>query len=329
MNRERHAAHRPLADYVVIREAEVFTDPDFTNGEASLSDPEIDFFKENGFLLKRGFLDEPEAFERIIDYVWENVPRDLFRRDDLESWVGSPVDKWTEEDEQVGQIQGNSWKMRSREGIGTEPFFLEGIANNQRMRTLVSLFIGEPIKRARRVRGVYCQFPKPPGTPGKLAPHLDYTAGQLNAMVFVDTVPPKCGGFTVWPRSHRRLHPYWDTVQRGSIRDDQAEGYAPARDAAIHEIIPVEFSGGAGDIIIWHPRLLHSAGVNHSAGQDPQILRMIVPCDYQLDDRDFFDDLVHGPGPNHQWWVDTRHFHGDIPTTPDNIWKGWRFAHGL
>ena len=72
---------------------------------------------------------------------------------------------WTEEDDvKVGQIQGGSWKMRSRDGIGTEPFFLDRIANNPRMREQVSLFIGEPVKLAKRARGVYAQFPKQPGT---------------------------------------------------------------------------------------------------------------------------------------------------------------------
>ncbi len=325
----RHTTSIKMADDVIIREAQGFTDPDFTNGEPTLSDAEVAFFKENGFIVKRGFLDEKEAFERIADYVWENVPRGLFRRDDPQSWVGAPREQWTEEDEvRVGQIQGSSWKMRSRGGIGTEPFFLDKIANHPRMRTLVSLFIGEPVKRAKRARGVYAHFPKPPGTKGRLSPHADHTAGHLAAMVFVDEVPPRCGGFTIWPGSHLLLHPYWETIQSGAIGPDRAAEYAKARDAAVIGITPLEFSGNAGDVIFWHPRLLHSAGINHSADHDRQVLRLIVPCDYQLDGREFFDDLVHGPGPNHQWWVDTRHFHWDVLTTPDNVWVGWVFDRG-
>ena len=187
------------------------------------------------------------------------------------------------------------------------------------MRTLVSLFIGKSVKFAKRVRGVYCQFPKQPGTEGSLSPHADYTAGQLTAMVFVDDVPPRCEGFTIWPGSHLLLHQYWITIQSGAIDPDLASEYAKARDAAINDITPLEFSGSAGDVIFWHPRLLHSARINHSAEHDQQIMHLIVPCDYQLDGREFFDDLIHGPGPNHQCWVDTRHFHGDVSTTPDNL----------
>lgn len=326
-DRQRHVTAIRMAADVEIRDAVCLEDPDFTNGDVGLTSEEIAYFKETGYLVKRGFLDEPEAFRQICECIWENVPRGLFSEGDRDSWVGAPSDAWTDEDvEQVGPIQGGSWKMRSREGIGTEPFFLDQIANHPRMREQAALFIGEPVKQAERVRGVYCQFPKSPDLPGKLQPHADYTAAHLTAMVLVDDIPPKCGGFTIWPGTHRRLHKYWETVQSGKISRDQEEAYARDRDDCVREITPVEFPGHAGDVVFWHPRLLHSAGINYSAEFDRQILRKVVPCDYQIDGKDFYDDLVHGPGPNHQWWVDTRNFHGDTPTTEDNLWDDWAFT---
>ncbi len=95
----RHVAPIKIAEDVIIREAQGFMEPEFTNGELTLSEAEITFFKENGFIVKCGFLEEREAFKRIVDYVWENVPRGLFRRDDPKSWIGTPSDQWTEEDE--------------------------------------------------------------------------------------------------------------------------------------------------------------------------------------------------------------------------------------
>ena len=47
-----------MAEDVVIRESQVFVEPEFTNGEPTLCDVEVAFFKEHGFLVKRGFLDE-------------------------------------------------------------------------------------------------------------------------------------------------------------------------------------------------------------------------------------------------------------------------------
>ena len=227
----------------------------------------------------------------------------------------------------VGVIQGGAWKMRSKNGIGTETFMRDDIGNHARMREMAARFLGEPLKRAGRVRGLYCVFPVPPGSGGGLSPHADQTAADLSAMVFIDEVRPHCGGFTVWPGSHHRVHPHCETIH-GPMRQEQTEGYARARDAALREITPMEFPGKAGDVIFWHPRLIHSGGVNRSAELGSPALRLIVPCDYQRADRTFYDDLVEGPGPNHQWWVDTRHFKEDIPSTADNIWEGWAFQTG-
>ena len=317
-----------VAEDVVVRNPEVFTDPDSVNGEPTLSDAEVSFFKQNGFVVKRGFLDETETFERVVDYVWENVPRKLMKRDDPKTWVDAPREQWTEEDEDaVGVIQGGTWKMRSRNGIGTEPFFLDKIGNHPRMQKMASLFLGEPVKRLQRVRGVYCLFPKPSGSEGRLAPHADHTASDLSAMVIVDEIPPHCGGFTIWPGSHHVAHIHGDTIH-GPIGPNHADAYALARDDVLRNITPIELSGKAGDVIFWHPQLMHSGGINCSADHKQPILRLIVPCDYQRADRTFYDNYVEGPGPAHQWWVDTRNFHEDVPPTADNIWDGWVFDSG-
>ena len=101
------------------------------------------------------------------------------------------------------------------------------------------------------------------------------------AMVFVDEIPQRCGGFTVWPGSHLLLHPFSDTVQSGLIGSESATAeYAKTLDTALNDITPLEFSGRAGDVLFWHPRLLHSVGINHSAEHGRQILRLIVPYDY-------------------------------------------------
>lgn len=313
---------RSAGDEVVIRSAEVFEDPGFTNGDPTLSQEEITFFKENGFLLKRGLLDEPETFERILDYVWEQVPRGLIRREDPETWLAVPVEEWTEEDSaRFGQMKQDGWKVRSKGGIGTESFFVDGIANHPRMREVVALFIGEPVRRARRVRGVYVQFPKAPGTEGRLGPHADGTAAHLQAMVFVADVAPHCGGFTIWPGSHLRLHPHY-AVQFGNRRNpENEEALTEARESAIRDITPLEFPGKAGDVVFWHPRMIHSPGINRSAELGRPAMRYIVPCDFQRDGLTLYDHPDHG----HQWWVDTRNHREDIAPTPDNVWQGWAF----
>jgi len=329
-----------IGEDVVIREPNVLVrlelkdgdptllaDPEFTNGDPTLSEAEVAFFKENGFLVKRGLLNEKETFARIVDHVWENVPREIVNRADVKTWIDAPHGPWTEADaENTGPFRRGSWKMRSRK-IGTEPFLVDKIANHPRMRQFVSTMIGEPVKRANRVRGVYCVFPKSPDSERGLGPHGDHTGAQLSAMVFVETVPPHCGGFTIWPGSHRMSHVYHRTVY-GPLDPDLAEEYVKARDDVLSTVTPIEFSGKAGDVVFWHPRLVHAPGVNRSADHDHPVVRYIVPCEYQKDGLTSYFNLSHGPAPNRQWWVDTKNFREDVPATEDNMWDGWAFDVG-
>ena len=309
---------------VVLRDPDPLIDPEFTNGDPILSEIEVAFFKENGFLVKREFLNEKDTFAHIVDHVWNQVPREIVKRDSLETWIDAPQGEWTAEDaEKLGPFRRGSWKMRGRK-IGTEPFFVDKIANPPRMRQLVSLFIGEPVRHANRVRGVYCIFPKSPDRKARLSPHGDHTGAQLSAMVFVDTVPPHCGGFTIWPGSHHMSHFYHTTVY-GPLDPDRAEQYVRARDDVLRQVTPVEFHGKAGDVVFWHPRLVHGPGVNYSADHDRPVVRYIVPCEYQRDGLTSYFNLSHGPAPNRQWWVDTRNFREDVPATKDNMWDGWAF----
>ena len=96
MNRHPDRINVPrVSEDVVIRQPEIFEAPAFTNGDPTLNAGEIEFFKENGFLIKRGFLDQKETFDRVIDHLWDSVPRGIFTREDPKSWVGTPADQWT------------------------------------------------------------------------------------------------------------------------------------------------------------------------------------------------------------------------------------------
>ena len=318
-----HGTTAALAADLELIEAAPFDAPTFTNGAASVSADEAAFFKTNGFLLKRGLLDEPEIFARIVDHFWRQVPRGLIERDDPSTWTSGAEGAWTETDVvNVGRLYRGNWKARSRDGIGTEPFIVDAIANHPHMLGVVESFLGTRIKRVQRVRGIYAIFPYPSNQPQRLGPHADYMAAQLAAMVFIDDIPPRAGGFTVWPGSHHLLHPHWDTVHGGTMAEARKQGFQAARDEALRTISPIEFSGRAGDVVFWHPRLLHSGGVNHSAQTKP-VCRLIVPCDYQTDTTTRWDDLEFGPGPDYQWWIDTRNFREDPATTEDNIFAGW------
>ena len=176
----------------------------------ALSAGEIAHFKEQGFVVKRGLIDDAGAFAQVADYLWGKVPYDTLRRQDARTWFDAAHETWRDEDvARIGRLAHGNWKMRSpgADGIGTEPFLVQGIANHPNMLALAGRLLGAAIKRARRVRGIYAVFPKRPTATGRLGPHADYMAAQLSAMVLASDIRPRSGGFTLWPGSHLRLHP--------------------------------------------------------------------------------------------------------------------------
>lgn len=258
-----HASGQPKDPEIVVHEPAVFEDPDFLAPGPTLSGAEVEHFKDQGFIVKRGLIDDAEAFQQIADYLWSNVPRDILQRDDPATWLDAPNEKWAEEDiPRVGRLIHGNWKMRSPgpDGVGTESFLVDRIANHPSMIEMARAVFDAPIKPPRRVRGIYAVLPKPSAARGRLGPHADYMAAELSAMVLVHEIHSHSGGFTLWPGSHLRLHPHWDTVHGGVISDDRREGFREARDAVLRDITPLEFTGHAGDVVFWHPRTLHSAG---------------------------------------------------------------------
>ena len=328
-----------IADYNIGHPTTVALPKDFSSTEpVSMQDVqggtsrpivnsrEADFFKEHGYLIKRGLLSNRDQLYKAVEHLWSNVPRDVIKRDDPNTWIDAPEKKWQEGDhERVGKLYGTNWKMRSHgeDGIGTELFLVDEIANHPVMIAIAESFLGAPIKPVERVRGIYAVLPQAPDSVGSLVPHGDYMAAQLSAMVLVDRVDPHGGGFTVWPGSHKQLHMQWDRVHGTTISGSRVEGYRKTRDRVIREIAPVEFSGDCGDVVFWHPRLIHSPGVNQSYKLGDPKVRVIVSVDYQKAGQTYIDDLEFGPGPIYQWWIDTRNFAEDQPSTAENLWDSW------
>lgn len=289
-----------------------------------LDEEEIAHFKREGFLVKRGLVQADAEFERLIDYVWETVPEGVLSRNDPSTWMDGPQHRWPAEAvPRVGALHRGNWKMRSPTKYGREAFVLSVTANHPRVRGVVERFIGSSIRGNSRVRGVYVVLPKPVEVQGQLGPHVDHAAAQICAMVFVGKTPPRSGGFTIWPRSHTRLHPYWQTCLGAHFNPELKDKFNAEHRTILQTTTPIEFVGNPGDVVFWHPRLIHSAGVNYSAATGEPLIRYIVPCDFQKDGYTYFDDDVLGPGPKHQWWVDTRHFKEDPPPTSNNMWDDW------
>ena len=321
-----HPTSAGISNLASIPQPKIFDIPSGVDSGEIVSSQELEHFVTQGFFVKRGLLRDSEAMNQAIELLWSSVPRKILNRNDPSTWVDSPHKKWTEEDvDSVGRLHNGNWKLRSRgsNGLGTESFLIDGIANHPAIVRIGEHLLGSALERVRRVRGVYAVFPKPLNEHWSLGPHADYMASQISIMVLVNDVPPRCGGFTVWPGSHSRLHCCWDTVHGSTMKSKHLKNFAVIRGEILSDTTPVEISGQAGDVVFWHPRILHSAGVNFSAETKHPIVRVIVPCDYQRAGLSYFDDLQFGPGPLYQYWVDTRNFHEDVRATEDNMWSNW------
>lgn len=318
-----HGTTQEIDPAILIKDA--VPHPDLYSGAGAVLTPaDVEFFKRQGYLVKRGVIDDQALFDEVLDYLWAQVPRGVLERDNPASWLNQPHERWTEDDHvRVGLLHKGNWKIRSADRIGREAFLIEGIAQHPNMLALARQFIGEEIKPISRVRGIYAILPKPPAVRGVLGPHADYAAGQLGAMVVCADMPTGSGGFTVWPGSHRRLHKAWDTCFGSAMTGANVAAYAENRDAILADTVPVETHGRPGDVIFWHHRLLHSAGINRTAATRSPRVRVIVPCDYQAGGKSFYDDEVYGPGATYQWWLDTRNFSEDVAPNESNLWQAW------
>ena len=320
-----HPCFADFGDDVVFRDPIPFENRLDGHRETGLTRQEIEHFKTRGFIVKQGLIDDKKGFEGLVEYMWDQIPPRVMDKNDTSTWVDSPASRITSEEAQrIGHFQGTRFKIRSPGKLGTEKFMLDLTANHPNLRQVVDQFLCAPVQQSKRARGLYAVFPKPVADTLPLGPHVDPLSSHLLAMVIVAEIPPRSGGFTVWPGSHLRLHPYFDTRQGGSITDSKRlAGFLQERDRILKTVTPVEFVGSAGDVVFWHPRLIHSAGVNYSAETDKPCIRVVVPCDFQRDGHTFYDEEMYGPSEREMWWIDSRHYREDVPPTPDNIWMDW------
>jgi hypothetical protein len=174
-----------------------------------------------------------------------------------------------------------------------------------------------------------CIFPSlSDDTSRKLRPHADTATSELGGVVMVNDMPPGHGAFHCWPGSHLRTHPLW-TTRFGNGKTKEQEAATREELAALEsDTVPVECVGRAGDVVYWHPRLVHSPGINRSGTTADPTIRQAVICEWQRSgpDRTLISHPTSNPGPKFQFWIDTRHWEEDTDApTPENIWDGWAF----
>jgi len=105
---------------------------------------------------------------------------------------------------------------------------------------------------------------------GARTPHLDFPVYDsirtlVNSVFYLADVNPYGGPFMYWPGSHLDSWEYFkespkDYMSQGDLSQDQI--FERITHRASREV--QSFSGKAGDLMLWHSLILHSASVNKS-----------------------------------------------------------------
>jgi len=246
-----------------------------------LTEDEIEFFRENGYLIKRGLLD-PELMARARESLWENPPGQL-DRDDPATWIG-PFRETS--DDRDSLYSGFNWKYRRR---GGEEWMIKLLAKNSSVWAIAEQLVGEgALQEPERVRGIYCMMPEGDLPEWPYRCHVDAHPFHLGVVGYIDDVDADGGGFNVWPGSHKDFY-YTFHSQYGNDPDERHPVVRAEYDARQR----MDCHGKAGDVVFWHHRIGHSAGHNRT-----RRIRQAILYDFR---RKNLDDLLETPPQENMW----------------------------
>ena len=181
------------------------------------------------------------------------------------------------------------------------------------------------------VRGIYGNMPSSPDeavvpVAEQHGHHVDPQPCHVIVTAHLDDLPAQGGGTLLWPGSHRLLHrqnPVFANLMQATQfkewseeektweghpyvhcrwQERYREDYAVVADWVGKNITPVEFSGGEGDVLIWHSRCFHAGSRNFSGsvgeGTQPQIRQAVFYDCHKADmltrdEADLPDDMWH------------------------------------
>ncbi len=291
-----------------------------------LSTEHISFFKENGYLILRGILDQGLC-AKARDRMWSALPGDsMLDRDNPNSYLG-PFPEQEESDDPLHIRHDHLWQLRE---CGTEQLLID-LVYNDRLCAIAEQLIGKetltpPIVSGKPmghrgpawpggptdpaigdgIRGIY--FTRPRESQERL-PDYGHTDGHpfnLGLVGLINDVPPNGGAFKVWPRSHKRLYPtfqmqydqpripYYDHLpsHKGIIHSSE---YINELQKVMADTQPADCWGKTGDVVLWHHRMAHMAGHNYSKD-----IRQAVLYDFTRKDL----DILRLDPPQEDMWRD-------------------------
>jgi hypothetical protein len=336
----RSSRDAEIARYRALKEKQklsrVFEMPDLASPGEVLSRAEADFFMEHGFLIKKALLTH-DLIEPAVDKIWDHLVKAVpaksgsswrLDRSDPSTWVNPD---WAEQPPHPasGPFQGRQpiehyGRIIKLHDLGDDAELLAMFPNNPDVRAVAQAILGEDLKPSTYTRGVYLVFPtsnpddpdatkRPKGT--ALGPHNDQVCQQLNAAAYLRDVPPRCGGFTVYPGSHKVMFQAHEHEANWSPR----ASYLDAIEEVVGTIEPLELVASQGSVIFWHGRLLHSVGIHTG-----EAIRWALFADF-TQNRESLSDDEHREVGQYEWFKDAKLFREDYPVS-DDMWRHWRIG---
>lgn len=210
---------------------------------ADLTADDKAFFREHGYLVRHGVL-SPAQIRGAQDALWEGIRAD---RNDPATWVGAGP---------RAPVPASHPAIRAT--LHESPVF-----------ALAEELVGKGRLGSGGAPGPHLVYPS--GDSDWTGPdhgHLDgyYTPTNgvpegtvglfhVGTTIYVDDVVPRGGGFTLWPGTHRQAAEYFRTHSFLSIAGGSSRDVFDLRD-------PVEVTGLAGTVCLWHGQLVHSGSKN-------------------------------------------------------------------
>jgi len=212
-----------------------------------LADQQIEAFLTFGYCVTR--VSVPEAsVDFAIKTVWDLCPSS-FHPDNPESWHGEFEDCC-----KTQSLEDRRGRVKFRKCLRGERWLYDLTAGNGDIVAAVADLIGVPVT-PQRVRGLYPVFPTP-AVP--VEGHCDKHKFQVGVVLYLSSVPRQGGGFTVWPGSHQIMAKHHGTLGG----NDRLRSFNRAVAQVEKSIQPIEVIGGPGTVVLWHQRLVHTAGIN-------------------------------------------------------------------
>jgi len=227
------------------------------NGEPVLSESDLDFWDENGYVIVREAISKVEAAASetaIWDYLQMNP-------DDPESW----------------------YKKEKTQGIMIQSFHHEAFRRNRKSKRIQKAFaqIWKTADLWTTVDRVGFNPPEKKHTWRFPGPHLHWDMSLefplyfgTQGILYLTDVSAEQGAFTCVPGFHRKIH---DWLKNLSPNENP-------REQDLKKLGAKPITAGAGDLIIWHQALPHGSSPNRA--ERPRIVQYINMFPNRRDDND-------------------------------------------